>query len=211
VIFPLHPVEADMPRPITAHSEYAAIRRAVQSAHVLAAPWKGAFFRAVHPRFASNADIVSGVGSLNYGARWNAPGSFAAVYGSLRVATALAEALAASRKAGIDDADAMPVYVTSVRAKLARVLDLTRPNMPAELSALVARGMGEPWQEFTGKDSICQAIGRAAYEAELQGLIVPSLAAPGETNIVVFRVRVSQAALAPRMPIRGWRKVRRPA
>jgi RES domain-containing protein len=50
------------------------------------------------------------------------------------------------------------------------------------------RGLREDWRAIQerGHESTSQAIGRAAWRAGLEGLIVPSHARPKESNIVLF-------------------------
>lgn len=54
------------------------------------------------------------------------------------------------------------------------------------------RALREDWRALQnrGSESISQAVGRAAYKVGLEGLLVPSLAAPGGGNLVAFPDRL---------------------
>src|SRR5437870_6910515 len=71
--------------------EYVRFVAAMRRARRLAAPWSGVVYRATSPHYASSRDLVSGEGARLHGGRWNAPGTFAAVYASLDPQTAMAE------------------------------------------------------------------------------------------------------------------------
>ena len=54
--------------------------------------WSGLGFRSVVPRYANARDMISGVGALRGGGRWNTPGIHA-VYASLEPALSVNEAM----------------------------------------------------------------------------------------------------------------------
>jgi hypothetical protein len=62
----------------------------------LCLPWEGEAFRAVLPRWASVPYVLTGVGALNSGGRWNVPGLMPAVYFSID-----AQTLGGSRSGGL--------------------------------------------------------------------------------------------------------------
>ena len=51
----------------------------------------------------------------------------------------------------------------------------------------------EDWREEndSGRESLTQAIGRAAHAARIQGLLVPSSQLPKQTNLIVFPDRLA--------------------
>ncbi|HVS18142.1 MAG TPA: RES family NAD+ phosphorylase [Planctomycetota bacterium] len=71
-------------------------------------------------------------------------------------------------------------------------LDLTAAEVveahALDLDALAA----DPWwrTQGAGRDSLTQAVARAAFEAGLEGLIVPSAAVAGALNLAVFPDRL---------------------
>ncbi|HLW65477.1 MAG TPA: RES family NAD+ phosphorylase, partial [Gemmataceae bacterium] len=93
--------------------------------HVIARPsaFEGVVYRSTSPKYASEADLVTGRGSAQFGGRWN-PIGIAAVYASLTPETAMAETLASNRYYGLPVEDAMPRVFVAVRVRLKRVLDL---------------------------------------------------------------------------------------
>jgi len=132
--------------------------------------------------------MVTGLGSARMGGRWNPPGSFPTVYASLEPEAAMSESLAAFRYYGWALHDAMPRVFRSLEAKLCRVLDLSDSAEPEPSSIWMAQSRSEDWRaaQESGRESTSQAIGRAAWTAGLEGLLVPSLTSPGKTNLVAF-------------------------
>ena len=110
------------------------------------------------------------------------------MYGSLDVETAVAEALAHFRHFGLPVSMAMPRVIVALEAKLQRVLDLTDPATRRVLGVSTRRMLDEPWREEQkkGREALTQAVGRTAFEASLQGLLVPSAARRGGVNLVTF-------------------------
>ncbi len=137
---------------------------------------------------AHHSDIITGAGSKTAGARWNPPTSFYTIYASLDVETAVAEALAYFRYYGLPVSKAMPRVIVALEAKLQRVLDLTDGSVRRVLGVSERRMLDEPWREEQkkGREALTQAIGRLAYEANLEALLVPSAARRGGENLIVF-------------------------
>jgi RES domain-containing protein len=150
--------------------------------------WRGELFRSASPRYANKEDIVTGAGSKTAGARWNPPASFNTVYASLEVETALAEALQHFRYHGLAVSKAMPRVIVALEAKVARVVDLRDGDTRRILGVSERRMLDEPWREEQkkGREALTQALGRLAFTADLQGLLVPSAAHKGGANLVLF-------------------------
>ncbi|MGE5276322.1 MAG: RES family NAD+ phosphorylase [Acidobacteriota bacterium] len=175
----------------------AAIRR------ISAKPWSGVAYRSASPAYAGSRDLVSGEGVRRHGGRWNPPGAFAAVYASLSPETALAEALAQFRHYGIPEADALPRVIAALEVRLEALSDLTAGSAPRTLRVSRRRMRNDAWRraQGEGRESLTQAIGRAAFEAGLEALLVPSAADPSGTNLVVFPARLAPGSrLAVRAP-----------
>lgn len=151
-----------------------------------AGPFAGAAYRATSVQYANRDDLLTGQGAKRAGGRWNPPGGCATVYLSLAPETALAEALAQHRHFGWADGDAMPLVLVGLEVSLRIVLDLTDGTVRAALGVSEARMLGDAWRKSKTHESLTQAIGRLAFEAELEGIIVPSVAAPEAKNLVVF-------------------------
>ncbi|HEY7114279.1 MAG TPA: RES family NAD+ phosphorylase [Thermoanaerobaculia bacterium] len=182
------------------HPDFPRIARAI--ARLPRRAWSGVAYRSVSPARAGARDLLSGEGVRRWGGRWNAAGSFAAVYASLSPETAIAEALAHSRYYGIPDADAMPRVVVALDASLTTLLDLTDGSARRILRASRRRLRSEPWRRAAeaGREALTQAIGRAALAAGLEALLVPSAADRAGSNLVVFPASLraqSRLALRP--------------
>ncbi len=76
----------------------------------------------------------------------------------------------------------------AVELDLSRVLDLTAGEVRRRLVVSQSRMVAEDWrrQADAGKEALTQAIGRAAFSAGIEGLLVPSAALRGGANMVVF-------------------------
>jgi len=154
--------------------------------------WQGVAFRSSTPAYSASRDLLSGEGVRRHGGRWNPPGIFAAVYASLTPETALAEALGRFREYGIAVADAMPRVLTALEIEVEALADLTCPRARQALKVSKSRMRSEPWRRATeeGREAVTQAIGRAAFERGLEGLLVFSAPDPAGRNLVLFPVRL---------------------
>jgi RES domain-containing protein len=174
--------------PLEPHPSFARLRRAVERCLPSAGPFRGTVFRSVTPRYATSSDLLSGQGARKHGERWNPPASFATVYTSLTPETALAETLAHYRHYRIPESQAMPRVFVAISVSLERVLDLTVGGVRHALGVSLVRMRREAWRraQSAGREALTQAIGRAAFEAGLEGLVVPSGPDAAGKNLVVF-------------------------
>lgn len=147
----------------------------------------GTVYRSTTPKYANEADLLTGAGSKRFGGRWN-PIGIAVVYNSLTPETAMAETLAQQRYYGIPIEDCMPRTFVATSVKLAAVLDLRIGRVRQRLQVSQDRILAVDWRQecLTGRVPLTQLIGRAASEIGLQGLIVPSAADPHGHNMLVF-------------------------
>jgi RES domain-containing protein len=169
-------------------------------------PWSGVAYRSVIPAYAASKDLLSGEGVRRHGGRWNAPGAFAAVYASLTPETALAEVLSRFREYGIPVADAMPRVLAALEVAVTSLADLTTPAARRTLRVSLRRMRKEAWRRATedGREALTQAIGRAAFERGLEGLLVFSAPDPAGRNLVLFPARLAPASrLSVRAPAGG--------
>jgi RES domain-containing protein len=182
--------------PLLPHPDFERLRRGVGRCLTFERPWSGTVFRSVTPRYATSADLLSGQGARKHGDRWNPPGSFAVVYTSLTPETALAETLAQFRHYGIPEAQAMPRVFVAISVSLARMLDLTDGKTRHALGVSRDRMRREPWRrrQAAGREAVTQAVGRAAFEAGLEALLVPSAPDPGGGNLVIFPARLARSS-----------------
>jgi RES domain-containing protein len=170
------------------HPESDRLTRAVERCLSLVGPWTGDVYRFAAPRWATETELLTGAGALRAGGRWHPVGHFTAVYASLDPETALAESLAHQRRYGLAIRDAMPKTLNSVTANLHHVLDLTSGPVRQRLVLSWKRILEEKWWEHEANDeeAVTQALGRVAWEAGLEGLLVPSAARKEGTGLVYF-------------------------
>jgi len=96
--------------------------------------WHGIAFRAAPLEFARLARLLDGKGSLRFGGRWCAPGTFRAVNLSTTQETAINESGVNFTYHNFAVADVRAKVIVGVRLKLGRVLDLTSsPGIRAQL------------------------------------------------------------------------------
>lgn len=144
-------------------------------------------YRSTTPKYAREADITSGAGSQKHGGRWNPPG-IAAVYASLTPKTAMEETLAHFRYYGIPVHAAMPRTFVAIRARLTKVLDLTRGAIRQRIRISEARLLKADWRrdQDVAKTALTQLVGRAAFEAGYEGVLARSAADQDGQNLIVF-------------------------
>lgn len=167
------------------------IETAVARCDRVIAPWNGTLYRMTTVGYSNRLDLLSGKGSQTVGGRWTPQGMFRSIYGSLDPHTAMAESLGNFQDRGIPISQAMPLVVVGVVAKLQAVLDVTSDAFLKPLGLTVADLTQLNWkaEQSAGREALTQAIGRCAYAADLEGIIVPSSRAPAGRNIVIFPQR----------------------
>jgi RES domain-containing protein len=175
-----------MARDVSDHPDFDQHLRRMTAIVARASPLLDVVFRCAEPTYATEGDLLTGEGSRKNGGRWNPPSSFATVYTAFSDTTALAEAKANHLYYGLDPADALPRVIVAVNLKLAKVLDLTNGMIRKSLAVSATKMRDDDWRALNrrGVESLTQAIGRAAYQSSLEGLIVP--ACDGGMNLVWF-------------------------
>jgi RES domain-containing protein len=171
-------------------------------------PLAAIIYRFCLQRYAHPDTLVSGAGALKAGGRWNAPGAFRAVYCASSLELGLREYTASAVSAGTDITRLLPLAAFAVRVDLARLLDLTSPDVLAALGVTADQLVADPWSAANreGRESLCQAIGRAAFMAGVEALRTPSRHAstPGDCNIVLLPGNLShpeaQVIVVPEAP-----------
>jgi RES domain-containing protein len=173
---------------IEPNEEFCGIEAALRACSYGAAPWIGTVYRSATPRYSDAHDMVTGIGSARVGGRWNPRASFPTVYASLDPETAMSESMATFRYYGLPPHSALPRLFRAIEVKLAAMLDLREVPLANPLPFWVRLGLREDWRALQdhGRESTSQAIGRAAWLAGLEGLIVPSRASPKGSNAVLF-------------------------
>lgn len=170
------------------HREFDRIKSFLESHLSEAAPSSGTAYRFAAPQYANRTDLLSGRGSLIVGARWTPKGAFEAVYGSLQPRTAVDEVFANHRYYGFEIEGALPRVFAAFKYRLDNVFDLSKGRM-AEIDGISPDTIAEEdWRHIQrgGNEARAQAVGRAAWELQLQALLVPSIPTPGGVNLVAF-------------------------
>jgi RES domain-containing protein len=170
------------------HPQFSALHSAMRRLRAAARPLSVVIYRFEAPMYAGASEVVSGRGSQLYGARWNAPGSFAAVYGSLQPETPLKETQGHAARFGIPFSARLPRTLVAVRVTLFEVLDLNDGALRRRLRVSRRRMVDEDWwsRQQACEEALTQAIGRAAYAAGFEALLVPCAVDPRAVNSVVF-------------------------
>ena len=170
--------------PIKPHPRYSEIKRALQRLEKRGKPFAAVCYRCVEPQFADQ--VVAGLGSRMYGARWTPKNSFPTVYLCETAEGALQEFLARGRRMKFPDYKSLPMMMLSVRVKVANLLDMTEEGVAAVVNPLLEKEKTH-WRAMQDqREAVSQAIGRAIEKMGFSGLAAPSQACPGQRNIVIF-------------------------
>ena len=146
--------------------------------------FSGVCYRCTEPQFADQ--IVSGLGSQLYGARWSPKNSFPTVYLCDSAEAALQEYLARGRRMKLPDYRSLPMVMAWVKLKTANLLDTTNAEIAAVINPMLEKDKIH-WRAIQDRrEAVSQAVGRAIKEICFSGLIAPSQALPGGKNIVIF-------------------------
>jgi RES domain-containing protein len=147
-------------------------------------------------------DPCSGTGAKIHGGRWNPPNSFATIYLALEEATLFAEFERAARRQGLAPDDFLPRDLHRLAVKLTAVLDL-RESAAREAIRLTEH-------ELRGDNrEPCRAIGRAAHDLGLEGVLAPSATGSG-TVLAVFPDDLAPGSVLTILSSEAWaRKTRR--
>jgi RES domain-containing protein len=171
------------------HADFRRLLQAMKAAAALARPWRGVAFRSAPPKWAAGREMLTGIGSMKSGARFNAPDSFPAVYRSTTPELAMIESLAYQRRAGVPIELAMPLVFKALSVDVQRSLDFS------DIAALRTLGIAtdqirlEKWwlARACGEESLTQAIGRAACSCGVQTILAPSAHATHQgLNVIIF-------------------------
>ena len=114
------------------------------------------------------------------------------MYLSLDLDTALAEVKGWLDYYGLKPESALPRVFAAIQADLSEILDLTNGAIRQRLQVSLDRIIREDWRRLNdqGREALTQAIGRAAFEASFEGLLVPSAQNEEGRNLVVLREKM---------------------
>jgi RES domain-containing protein len=170
------------------HPAFEKLRKQMAEGSQLLWPWEGTAYRVTTLNYPSPKSILLGQGSFLHGGRWNAIGSFRAVYGSTVDTVAVAESRATADYAHIPLPFATPRLLVAIEVALKAVLDLTSASVRERLGITVGELRAEDWRKVQedGRESFTQAIGRAVFSSGGEGVCVPSGRVPQGVNVVYF-------------------------
>ena len=171
----------------TAHRAFEKLRTEIKEADLFR-PWKGPAYRVTTLDYPSPKSILLGQGSFLHGGRWNAIGSFRAVYGSTEDTVAVAESRATADYAGVSWPFRTPRLLVAIELSLQAILDLTDTSIRTRLGLTLDGLRTEDWRKVQeeGMESFTQAIGRAVFANGGEGLLVPSARVAAGVNVVYF-------------------------
>ncbi len=170
------------------HKYFGKISRRLRAAPELLRPWRGAAYRVTTLDYPRPQSILQGQGSYLYGGRWNAMGSFRAVYGSTEDTVAVVESRATADYAQVPWPFPTPRLLVAIELALQAVVDLTDPATLAALDLTVEELRTEDWRKIQeeGKESLTQAVGRAVFTNGGEGLLTASARVPSGVNVAYF-------------------------
>lgn len=175
--------------PFTEHPDYPQIFARLQRWFPNAVSFQWHVFRMINPAFSTEADILSGEGGLRADGRWNVKARFRCSYASLKIETAMREALISTRRKGLPDERALPRILVSLSLDAQKVLDLTNGKTRQRCQIGRDRMIEEEWwiENQNGKEARTQAVGRAAKNAGFEAILSPSAAdKPHGVNVMIF-------------------------
>jgi len=166
------------------HELFQAIR---ENRSQLTIAWDQAVYRSVDLKWANPAHLIDGAGTLKHGSRWMLHQQTAVVHASSTESIALKESRQRLKRSGIRRPKKKPRVIVEISARLHRVLDLkllTRHSPWLEMNEL----MLEDWEKINDRqfESLSQALGRAAWSINCEGLVVPSVADGRGRNLIWF-------------------------
>ena len=167
--------------------EVIALLQIIADLYATADGFDGVIIRNVGAKYSSKNDFYSGVGAAKAGGRWNRKG-IEAIYASLDVETATVEAYQDFIYRGLPLTDVTPRVTAGAKVKLKKVLDLTDSKILKKIGFTKKELVKEDWRALqkAGEESWTQAIGRGAYLARFEALIVSSARRSSGKNIVIF-------------------------
>ncbi len=190
------------------HPRFADLLRGVKDAVRHVGPWEGRVFRAVELEWARPEYLISGEGTRKHGGRWMYAGIAPVAHAAMTEALAIKESRRAFAYYGISKPRNNPRVSVEIEVKLKRVLRLSPvetifSNLSNEELLL------EDWEKVSGKgrETLAQAIGRAAWKSGLEGMVVPSARDRRSRNLVWFPANFhagSACSISGRHKLEKW-------
>jgi RES domain-containing protein len=151
-------------------------------------PWKGTIYRVTTLKYADPRTMLYGQGSYRNGGRWNAIGSFRAIYGSTEDIVALSESKVTAAYANLPYPFREPRLIVALDVELSRVIDLTVDATLKILGVSDEELRREDWRKVQGQgfESFTQSLGRAIFAAKGEGLLAHSARVENGVNVAYF-------------------------
>jgi len=151
-------------------------------------PWKGTIYRVTTLKYADPRTMLYGEGSYRNGGRWNAIGSFRAIYGSTEDIVALSESKVTAAYANLPYPFRETRLIVALDVELSRVIDLTVDTTLKTLGVSDEELRREDWRKVQGQgfESFTQAFGRAIFAAKGEGLLARSARVENGVNVAYF-------------------------
>jgi RES domain-containing protein len=163
--------------------------------------WRGKAFREAEIEYGKPDLQLNGGGAWDHGGRFNVPGT-PAVYAALDPVTATAESVGNVREYGWPEAAVSKLTNLSylrvtVSFILHHVLDLRDAGTRRRLGVTLTE-MDEPWRlsRLRHKESLTQAIGRAAHQLGYEAVIFNSARSKQGMNLVYFPTNLQKGSKA---------------
>ncbi len=112
----------------------------------------------------------------------------------------MAETLAHFRYFRLPEHAAMPRVFAAIEIELAHVLDLRQGAIRQRLRVSRSRMMADDWRQSSGRASLTQALGWAAFATGIEGILVPSAARPRGSNLIVFPANLRGSSVLRALP-----------
>jgi RES domain-containing protein len=171
-------------------------RRLDECGDAILIPWEGYVWRFNAIEYPRPQDVLSGLGALRNGSRWNARGTFPVVYGSIDQAVAIAEVTASEAYYGLTTRK--PRLFVCIRLQLRHVLDLSSTSALRSLGLRLKDIQTEDWRKLhdAGRESLTQCIGRATADAGAEGILVRSARVKRGLNFAWFPRNIRPGCVA---------------
>jgi len=175
-------------KPLTPHPLFPALADALGRGRRPLHSWAGTVFRSVELEFARSGKLLDGKGSLKHGSRWTASGAFRSVSLCMDSQVADQEAIQRATYYGWSGDLLRPRVRVAVTVRLRKVMELAGETKAGPAGVMLPELLTEDWRKVNdaGKESLSQALGRAAHKAGAEALLAPSAVVGGVFNLVVF-------------------------
>jgi RES domain-containing protein len=150
--------------------------------------WRGNVLRQAPPRYMSLPYRLTGLGPARAGGRYTVRALMPTVYASTDAATLAAELNFKAPRYGLTPGQLKAQLTVGMRWEIQRVVDLTAAETLELLGVETDDLVRCDWltEQNAGREALTQAIARAAFERQAEGLVVPSARLRGGVNVVYF-------------------------